>query len=139
MFRICPFFVTIKEELEAGTVHPRDAKMKLAFHLVQKYYDEQTAMQAEQNFRSVFQNNQLPTDIEEKEVSLDLLDEEGQVWIAKLLVSISLVSSLGEGKRMVQQGAVKINEQKLEDINAMIIPESGMIIQVGKRKFAKIK
>ncbi|MNR51664.1 Tyrosine--tRNA ligase [compost metagenome] len=65
--------------------------------------------------------------------------DAGQISIIKLLVSLSLQVSNGEARRSVEQGAVKINEQKLTDIHAQITPEDGDIVQVGKRKFVKIK
>jgi len=129
----------LKQGLDNGNIHPRDAKMKLAFNLVEKYYNTQTAIEAQDHFKSVFQNNQLPSDIEVKELSAEILDGEGRVWIAKLIHELGLVGSSGEGKRMVTQGAVKINEEKIDDVNMMVTPKSDMIIQVGKRKFAKIK
>jgi tyrosyl-tRNA synthetase len=129
----------LKQGLDNGNIHPRDAKMKLAFNLVEKYYNTQTAIEAQDHFKSVFQNNQLPSDIEVKELSAERLDGEGRVWIAKLIHELGLVGSSGEGKRMVTQGAVKINEEKIDDVNMMVTPKSDMIIQVGKRKFAKIK
>jgi len=129
----------LKQGLDNGSIHPRDAKMKLAFNLVEKYYDNQSAVEAQEHFKSVFQNNQLPSDIEIKAVPADILDNEGRVWIAKLIHELGLVGSSGEGKRMVTQGAVKINEEKIDDVNMMVTPKSDMIIQVGKRKFAKIK
>ncbi len=129
----------LKRGLSDGTIHPRDAKMKLAFHLTAKYHNEAAAEEAEANFKSVFQNHQLPTDIEEKSVPQGILNEQGEVWIAKLLLELGLVASSGEGRRMVQQGAVKIDEQKVEDANLELEPKSGMIIQVGKRKYVKIK
>lgn len=123
----------MEEGLQNGTVHPRDVKMKLAKILVQLYHGEEAAEQAEEHFKTVFQQRALPTEIPEKE-----WQGEGVVKIVDLIAGLDLVPSKGEGRRMVQQGAVKVNEEKIDDLNHEIEVTSGMIIQVGKRKFVKI-
>ena len=123
--------------LENNTIHPRDAKMKMAFTLVKMYHGELAAIEAEKHFRTVFQQRELPEDIPQIELAADGF-ADGKVWIVKLLVDLGLVASNGEGRRMVQQGAVKINGEKLENADAEITLENELIIQVGKRKFAKI-
>ncbi|PZD93819.1 tyrosine--tRNA ligase [Paenibacillus sambharensis] len=128
----------LKAGLENGTVHPRDAKMNLAKTFVRMYHGEEAAQAAEQHFVTVFQQRALPDDIAEVEVPAAEL-EDGQIRIVKLLTVLGLQSSGSEARRSVQQGAVKINEEKIDDPNAAITPKSGDVIQVGKRKFAKIK
>lgn len=64
--------------------------------------------------------------------------EDNQIWVAKLLQELGLTSSTGEARRMIQQGGVRINEEKIGDLQAQIVVEQGMVVQVGKRKFAKI-
>jgi tyrosyl-tRNA synthetase len=123
----------IRQQLEQGTLHPRDAKMRLAHTIVRMYHGNEAADQAQEHFRSVFQQRALPTDIPEKEVSGE------EVWLVRLLVETGLVPSNGEGRRMIQQGAVKLNEQKIEDVEYQLVPEDGMILQVGKRKFLKLR
>ncbi len=124
--------------LEDGSYHPRDAKMRMAYTLVRMYHGEEAAKAAEEHFRSVFQKGALPDDIPLVELERSQL-EDGEIWIIKLLVSLGLVSSNGEGRRMIEQGAVKIDEEKLSDKDADIVVTDGMIVQVGKRKFAEIK
>ncbi|WP_090819765.1 tyrosine--tRNA ligase [Paenibacillus sp. yr247] len=128
----------LKQGLEAGTVHPRDAKMKLAKEYVRMYHGVHAANEAEQHFTAVFQKRALPDDIEETHLSIGRL-EEGCISIIKLLVSLELQVSNGEARRSVEQGAVKINEKKITDIREQIALQDGDIIQVGKRKFVKIK
>ncbi|MEW9670973.1 tyrosine--tRNA ligase [Ammoniphilus sp. 3BR4] len=128
---------SLRVGLNDGTVHPRDAKMNLAKRFVAMFHGAEAADEAEENFKRVFQQRALPTDIPEVSISADLL-EEGKIWIAKLLVELGLTPSTGEARRMVQQGGVKVNEEKVEDLQAQISVENGMIVQVGKRKFAKI-
>ncbi|GBF10388.1 tyrosine--tRNA ligase [Tepidibacillus sp. HK-1] len=126
------------EGLEEGTIHPRDAKMKMAYTLVRMYHGEEAAKEAEHHFKTVFQKRDIPEDIPVTEIDQSKLGD-GKIWVVKLLVDLGLVPSNGEGRRMIQQGAVKINGEKVEDVDYEVIVEDGMIIQVGKRKFAKIK
>jgi tyrosyl-tRNA synthetase len=128
----------LRQGLEAGTIHPRDAKLRLAKLYVVMYHGVGAAEEAEQHFITVFQKRALPDDIEEVNLDSSHL-EAGSLSIIKLLVSLSLQSSNGEARRSVEQGAVKINEQKLTDIHAQITPVDGDILQVGKRKFVRIK
>lgn len=124
--------------LEEGYMHPRDAKMKMAYTLVKMYHGEQAAINAEKHFKTVFQKGAIPDDLPIAELDKGIL-EDGKIWIVKLIVTLGLVSSNGEGRRMIEQGAVKINGEKLEDIDCALEVEQDMIIQVGKRRFAKIK
>lgn len=128
----------LRQGLEAGTIHPRDAKLRLAKLYVGMYHGVEAAEEAEQHFITVFQKRALPDDIEEVKLDSSHL-EAGSLSIIKLLVSLSLQASNGEARRSVEQGAVKLNEQKLTDIHAQITPVDGDILQVGKRKFVKIK
>lgn len=128
----------LKAGIADGTVHPRDAKMRLAKTFVRIYHGNDAADEAELRFITVFQQRSLPYEIDEVELSSSVL-EKGSIRIVKLLVELGLQSSNGEAKRSIQGGAVRINEKKVEDPNATVVLEGGEIIQVGKRKFAKIK
>lgn len=128
---------SLRKGLEDGSIHPRDAKMNLAKTFVTMFHGESAAEEAEDHFKRVFQQRALPTDLPEVKVSAADL-ENGQIGIVKLLVNLGLTGSSSEARRMIQQGGVKINEQKIEDVHALVIPEDGMIVQVGKRKFAKV-
>jgi tyrosyl-tRNA synthetase len=127
----------LRKGLENGEIHPRDAKMNLAKTFVTMFHGKEAAQEAEDYFKRVFQQRALPTDVPEIKVSADQL-ENGQIQIVKLLVNLGLTTSSSEARRMIQQGGVKINEQKAEDVNARIAVQDGMIVQVGKRKFAKV-
>ncbi|WP_166238178.1 tyrosine--tRNA ligase [Paenibacillus turpanensis] len=128
----------LKEGLQNGTVHPRDAKMQLARTFVRMYHGEEAAAEAEQRFVTVFQQRALPDEIEERVLPAAEL-EGGVIRIVKLLVTLGLQSSNGEARRSVQGGAVKINEQKISDPNADITVQDGDVVQVGKRLFAKVR
>lgn len=128
----------LKAGLAEGSIHPRDAKMRLAKTFVRMYHGEKAADEAEQRFVTVFQQRSLPDEIAEVELSASEL-EDGQIRVIKLLVDLGLQASNGEAKRSIQGGAVRINEEKIDDPNASISIANGDIIQVGKRKFAKVK
>jgi len=125
------------KQLEDGSIHPRDAKMKMAYTLVNMYHGKQAAEDAESHFKSVFQKGALPEDIPIVDLDEKIL-ENNQIWIVKLIVALGLVSSNGEGRRMIEQGAVKIDEQKIDKVDYVVNIEQDMIIQVGKRKFVKL-
>lgn len=127
----------LAEGLKTGSVHPRDAKMKLAFTLVRMYHGADAANAAQEHFVTVFQQRALPEDIEEKEIPAGEL-EDGKIRLIKLLTLIGFAASNGEARRSIQQGAVKLNEEKLTDPNAEVALSGGEVIQVGKRKFAKL-
>mgnify|MGYP001094642896 FL=1 len=128
----------LRRGLEDGSVHPRDAKMRLARTLVRLYHGEEAAEAAERHFVTVFQQRELPEDIPEVELSAGEL-EDGAIRIVKLLTALGLQQSGSEARRSVQQGAVRVNGRRIEDPNELIRPQDGDIVQVGKRKFAKIR
>lgn len=123
--------------LSNGTIHPRDAKMRLAYTFVRMFHGDKAAEQAELHFKTVFQQRALPEEIERVELVSSGLDN-GNIKLAKLLVTLGLQASNGEAKRSIAQGAVKINEERIDDPNAEVTVVEGDIIQVGKRKFARI-
>ena len=127
----------LSEGVKSGAVHPRDAKMKLAYTLVRMYHGKEAADGAQEHFVTVFQQRALPEDIEDVEIPASEL-EDGKIRLIKLLTLIGFASSNGEAKRSIQQGGVKLNEEKLTDPNAELELAGGEIIQVGKRKFAKL-
>lgn len=124
--------------LAEGSIHPRDVKMKLGYTFVRMFHTEDAAREAEQHFITVFQQRALPTDIEETILKPDQL-EHGNIRLIKLLVDLGLQSTNGESRRSIEQGAVRINEVKVTDVNAIVAITDGDIIQVGKRKFVKIR
>lgn len=128
------------EELQAlaagladGSVHPRDAKMGLAYRLVCMYHGEEAAKEAEQHFRTVFQENALPEDIPEI-----IWTGEAKANIIDLLQATQLVPTRSEGRRMVEQGAVRVNQERVTDSRQELLLDKELVIQVGKRKFAKL-
>ncbi len=128
----------MRQQMKEGSVNPRDLKMRLAREVVSLYHGQDAGIKAEEHFKSVFQKGALPEEIEEVSISGSEL-AEGKIWIAKLLNITKLAPSTSEARRLVTQGSVKINEEKFDKANADIEVKDGDIIQVGKRKYAKIK
>ncbi|WP_213411364.1 tyrosine--tRNA ligase [Xylanibacillus composti] len=127
----------IRRGLADGSAHPRDVKMRLARTLVRMYHGDEAAEQAEAHFKTVFQQGALPDEIEERTLSASEL-EEGNIKLIRLLVELGLQASNGEARRSIQQGAVRINQEKVSDPQADVAVKDGDIVQVGKRKFARI-
>ncbi|KEK23483.1 tyrosine--tRNA ligase [Bacillus gaemokensis] len=123
----------IKEQLEIGTLHPRDAKMLLSKTIVRMYHGEELAEKAEQHFKNVFQKGNLPED-----VPCVAWNGEKEVPIIDLLVTLDLQSSKSEARRMIKNGGIKMNGEKVEDTELLTSIQDGTIVQVGKRKFVRI-
>jgi len=113
--------------------HPKKAKMTLADATVSTFYDDATAKAAAKEFDKVFAQGQLPEDIPEIEISTE------PVMAAKLLLHCKLVPSGSEAKRMIKQSAVSIDGRRINDPNKEVTPKDGMVLQVGKRRFARLK
>ncbi|MBI2874904.1 MAG: tyrosine--tRNA ligase [Firmicutes bacterium] len=128
----------LEQLVKEGGLNPRDAKMKLGREIVSLYHGAEAAGQAEEGFVRVFRHGQLPDDI--LEVSLGEMKEEGdKVWLVRLLVETSLAGSNSEARRLISQGSVKINEKRMSDPEEEIQVQTGDIVQVGKRRFARLK
>jgi len=128
----------MKEKLASDDFNPMQLKKELAHEIVEEYHSEEDAVKARQEFESVFSKGNLPEDIPVIEIAESDL-EEGELWIVKLVAATGLVDSNSQARRMIKQGAVSINDDKYEKINLDIKVKDEMIIQIGKRRFAKIK
>ena len=126
--------IKIKKKLVQDGMNPRDVKFELAVEIVSRFYDQKIGEQSKQEFIERFQKGTLPNQIFES----DLKSNDGEMPLSHLLKNAGLVTSTSEAFRMIQQGAVKIDGQKIEDRNTMIKGGSTHVYQVGKRRFAKI-
>ena len=122
------------KENVANGANPRDIKFKLAEEIIKRFHDQKSADAARQDFIQRFQKGALPDDIPEK--SVECID--GKIAIDNLLKDAGLVSSTSEAMRMIKQGAVKIDANRIEDPKLQITLGSSHVFQVGKRKFAKV-
>lgn len=125
----------ILAEVSNGKVHPRDLKVRIGKELVERYHDAAAAQAAEDHFNRLFREQKAPEEIEETELSLA---GEGSMSLVKVLRESGLAASGGEAKRLIQQGGVKIENEKVADLAAMLNAGS-YLIQVGKRRFKRIK
>lgn len=121
----------IEQDLKEDKVNPRDIKMGLAKEIVRLYHGEEKANFAEERFKSVFQKGQIPSDILTVEASKDNFD------LAQIVVDNKLVPSKSELRRLVKQGGVKVNSEKVNDLQEVVL-EGELIVQIGKKKFIKI-
>lgn len=128
----------IAEGMKTGALHPRDVKMRLAREIVSFYHDREAAVQAEEEFKRVFQQHDLPGDMPVFTIPADML-EDGMVWLPKLMQQAGLCASTSEARRLISQGAVKVDGERFDDAEQKLTPKPGMVIKAGKRKFLQIK
>lgn len=121
-------------ELQAGRLHPKTVKSDFAMEIITRYHGEPQAKQARDHFERVFAKKEIPDDIPE----FSFPATSGEVWIPKLLTEIKFVGSTSEGKRMVEQGAVKLDSQVTKDEKLKTQSGHTFTLQCGKRKFGKI-
>lgn len=124
----------LKEGMKSGSVHPMEAKKALGRELVVRYHGAVAATAAEENFIKRFRDNQIPEEMED----LVLSAESGKMLLCKVLSEAGLVKSNSEGRRSILQGGVKVDSVKIADENHELASGSSYVIQVGKRRFARI-
>lgn len=122
-----------KQDIEEG-INPRDIKFILGEELVARFHSEAEAVQARENFIARFQKGAMPDDIPE----IELMTVDGKLAIANLLKEAKLTQSTSESLRMLKQGAVKVDGERVEDKALELMAGSEHIYQVGKRRFAKV-
>ena len=120
-----------KDKLESGEANPRDTKRKLARDIVSIYHGRKMSEQAEQSFDKLFIKKDIPDDIPECVI-------KEKTKLIDLMVSNKMVASNGEARRMIKQGAVKLDNEKVDDGFIHIEPGSNVTLKVGKRRFLKI-
>ncbi len=122
----------LKTGLANGMVHPKQAKIDFAKEIITRFHDASAARSAHENFEKMFRDKEIPDDIE----TVVMNRYDAGIWLPKLMVNMGLVPSTSEGKRMIKQGAVTINSEKIfsEDLPA----GQELVIKVGKRKFKRL-
>jgi tyrosyl-tRNA synthetase len=125
-----PEILDLEQQLSNGDIHPRDVKMKLSHEIVSSFYGESDAIKAEESFIRLFQQHDKPSDIPE----YSLL--EGQS-VVDVLISSGMISSRNEGRRLIEQKGVRLDDEILIDSQALF-PHPG-ILQIGKRRYLKVK
>ena len=123
----------LKKEVKSG-MNPRDTKILLAEEIIERFHSKEDAENAKNTFLDRFQKGAKPKDIETFSISMD-----DDIAIGNLLKESGLVQSTSEAMRLVKQGAVKINDEKIDDPKLSIEKNQELLVQVGKRRFLKIK
>ena len=129
----------IERGLASDELHPNKVKRALARNIVAAYHDEAAAHAAEEQFDRVFKQHAMPDDIPEFKADLTPNDD-GTIYVAKLLADAGLAASAGEARRLIDGGGVKVNGEPLPAKSYNVDPSmlAGAVIQVGKRKFARL-
>ena len=128
----------IRRGLSSAKLHPRDVKMRLAHVLVRMYHGQAAADKAQDEFVAIFRRGEMPDDILPMGVAKGDLTPGGTMWVARLLVVLGLASSTSEGRRLVVQGGVRIDENRVTDAAAEVPVTDGMVVRVGKRRVARV-
>jgi len=129
-----------RNQLDSNAVNPMVLKKRLARELVTQFYDEKAASEAEKHFEKVVQKKEEPEEIEEKRISFKDLSpqqmETAGIYIPRLLVIVGLAKSVSEANRLISQGAVSIDGEKISSNSANL--KIGSIIKVGKRRYVRV-
>jgi tyrosyl-tRNA synthetase len=124
----------LKEGLRSGEVHPKKAKENLAIEIVQRYWGKDNALKAHEEFEKMFKDKGIPDEIPVFELQWD----EENIWLPKIMKLSGIVQSTGEAVRLIKQGAVSIEDQKITDPQKTL-KSGSFLIKAGKRKFLRIQ
>ncbi len=126
--------VQIKQELEEGKTNPRDLKRRLARKIVEMYHSKEDAVKAEEEFDKIFIKKGIPNEIPETTIDVS----RGEIPLLDLIMDVNFAPSRGEARRLIMQGGVSIDGEKITDFKHVIKLENNFVLKVGKRKFMKI-
>lgn len=124
----------LKKGVRDGSIHPKKAKEDLAVEIVSRYWCQEEALKAKKEFEKVFKERQLPSDIPEVSINWDGKEK----WLPQILKETSLCKSTGEAMRLIKQGGIMVNEERIKNTQEKL-SEGEYIIKIGKRRFLKIK
>ena len=127
----------LKIDLENSKMHPRDMKKRLAREIVKLYHGQRASLEAEEEFEKVFKEGLIPDETEELILKKDNL-KDGKIWITELLTISGFASSKSEARRLVEQGGVRVNGEKVSNPYLDLTVKDGMILKVGKLYFLKL-
>jgi tyrosyl-tRNA synthetase len=129
----------IEEGLRSGRLHPRDVKRRLAREIVAVWHGQEAARRAEEEFDRVFAREELPSEVPEVHLPAAELDAQGRVGVVPLLRRLGLVASNSEARRLVAQGGVSVDGQRVTDAEARVSVRTGTVVRVGRRRFARVR
>ncbi len=122
----------VKKQLSDSSQNPRDIKRELARAIVELYHGGDAAKEAEQHFDRVIVNKDIPNEMDEVELSDD-------TQLIEVISNEGLTNSKGEARRLIKQGAIRIDDKKITDMNYILLKGKEVVIKVGKRRFIKVK
>jgi tyrosyl-tRNA synthetase len=125
----------MKKNMSTGTVNPKDYKVKLANEIVLRFYSRNEADKASKEFENIFKRKELPQDMSQYNVKW--INEK--MWICHLIKETGLSKSSSEAVRLVKQGAVSIDGEKITDSNLQLKKKENFILKIGRKRFARIK
>ncbi|MGB9766137.1 MAG: tyrosine--tRNA ligase [Sulfurihydrogenibium sp.] len=128
----------MKKDVESGLIHPMEVKKELAMYIVERFHSKEEAVKAKEHFEKVHSKKEIPDDIPVVKVQ-DLNIQQQEVELFELVFMLNLSPSKAEAKRLIKQGGVKLDGQKVEDFLYKVDLTKPHIIQVGKRKFVKLE
>jgi len=128
----------MKAEYEKGELHPRDWKKRLAFEIVRMYHGQKEAILSQEDFERAFSQKEMPEEAREIMVSSSLL-KEGKIWILKLLQETGVPYSKSELRRLIEQGGVYFNGERISNVNTDLEIKDGDYLKVGKKDFFRIR
>lgn len=128
----------ITRSLDARSVHPRGAKARLAKEIVTIWHGAAKANEAEREFERVFVEKDIPEGIPEATITRDEL-KQGRMRLTKLLVLAGLAESNSEARRLISQGGVSIDGSRINEVDAEVPVQSGLVLRVGRRRYARIR
>ena len=124
----------LKSDVAEGKTNPKEAKVLLAKEIIARFYNDKEAEKAEEDFNQIFSKKEIPDEIEEFKVSLS----GGKTALLDIITDSRMTASKGEARRLIAQGGVKIDQEKITDAAISFDKPCEMVIQVGKRKFRKV-
>jgi tyrosyl-tRNA synthetase len=132
-FRSADEITSFKEEVANG-LNPRDMKFRLAEEIIERFHDKAGAVKAREDFVAQFQQGAIPDDLVEVELAVGV----NGMLIANVIKSVGLTESTSEALRMLQQGAVKLDGERVSGKELLLKAGTTVVLQVGKRRFAKV-
>jgi tyrosyl-tRNA synthetase len=131
----------IEAGLADGSLHPAHEKRRLAREVVDLYHGEGAGREAEGRFDRVFRSREVPRDVAQHRLAEDWAGEDGRYWLPRVLSGVGFASSKGEARRLIQQGAVRLDGEVVTDPEAEFERDAliGRVLQVGRRRFARLE
>ncbi|MBI5238513.1 MAG: tyrosine--tRNA ligase, partial [Deltaproteobacteria bacterium] len=135
------YYIVLSEEptykikdITSGLAHPKEAKEALAFELTARFHGKEAAGKAKEGFNALFRNKEVPDDVEKVVITADA----DWIWLPKVLVAAGLAASTSAGMRLIEQGGVKVDGEKVSDTKRELSIGKEYLIQTGKRFFKRV-